>query len=144
MIYLLYGQPASGKTTLGKLLADRLDTPFIIDGDEFREMFSNDDYGESGRYRNIRNANAVATYLTKKTQGVGHVIMSLVNPYECLRGELRQNNERRVTEILLTSTRELRKEYHIEGFEAGNPDHSIDTDKKIEETWQNLGSMLNL
>ena len=57
MIYVLYGQPASGKTTLGKMLADHLDTPFIIDGDEFREMFTNKNYGRAGREENIKNAN---------------------------------------------------------------------------------------
>ena len=61
MIYTLYGQPASGKTTLGKLLAGHLNTPFVIDGDEFREMFTNKNYGREGREENIRNANAVAT-----------------------------------------------------------------------------------
>ena len=66
MIYLLYGQPGSGKTSLGKLLASHLDTPFIIDGDEFREMFTNKNYGREGREENIRNANAVATYLDKR------------------------------------------------------------------------------
>mgnify|MGYP000197437746 CR=1 FL=1 len=66
MIYVLYGQPSSGKTTLGSLLAGHLDTPFIIDGDEFREMFTNKNYGKEGREENIRNANAVATYLNKK------------------------------------------------------------------------------
>ena len=66
MIYLLYGQPASGKTTLGKMLEDHLNTPFTIDGDEFREMFTNKNYGREGREENIKNANAVATYLNKK------------------------------------------------------------------------------
>ena len=66
MIYVLYGQPASGKTSLGKLLAEHLQTPFVIDGDEFREMFSNANYGKDGREQNIRNANAVATYLKQK------------------------------------------------------------------------------
>ena len=66
MIYSLYGQPASGKTTLGKMLADYLETPFFIDGDEFRGMFSNNNYGKLGREENIRNANSVATYLNKK------------------------------------------------------------------------------
>ena len=66
MIYVLYGQPASGKTSLGKLLAEHLETPFVIDGDEFREMFTNKNYGRKGREENIKNANAVATYLNKK------------------------------------------------------------------------------
>ena len=63
MIYSLYGQPESGKTTLGRMLSERLDTPFVIDGDEFRSFFSNADYGFGGRKKNIRAANAVATYL---------------------------------------------------------------------------------
>ena len=36
MIFMLYGQPGSGKTTLGKLLGSFLKTPFVIDGDEFK------------------------------------------------------------------------------------------------------------
>ena len=68
MIYVLYGQPASGKTSLGKLLAEHLQTPFVIDGDEFREMFTNKNYGRKGREENIKNANAVATYLNKKVK----------------------------------------------------------------------------
>ena len=144
MIYLLYGQPASGKTTLGKLLADKLDTPFIVDGDEFRKMFSNTNYGKDGREQNIRAANAVATYLNKKSYPQGHVIMCLVNPYLHLRDELRGNNIGQVVEILLTSTRSMKKEYHVEDFESGKPDHTLNTDKVEKETWQKLGDVLGL
>ena len=165
MIYLLYGQPASGKTTLGKMLADHLDTPFIIDGDEFREMFTNKNYGREGREENIRNANAVATYLNKKgkdgdwkaiyiNQSDGwkshpvnketHVVMSLVNPYEHLLRELKENNGDEVFEILLSSNRELRKEYHVEDFEAGDPHYVVSTDQETEDTWQQLKDLLKV
>ena len=167
MIYVLYGQPASGKTSLGKLLAEHLQTPFVIDGDEFRQMFSNANYGKDGREQNIRNANAVATYLNKKAargdwsaiycrDEIGNsikglrlredtdVIMCLVNPYENLRAELRDNNEDKVVEIYLQSDRELRREYHVEDFEIGDPKHVLCTDMSIEESWKNLKEVLNL
>ena len=136
MIYVLYGQPGSGKTTLGALLAEKLDTPFVIDGDEFRKMFYNDAYDKSGREDNIKAANAVATFLNKKSNDEGHVIMSLVNPYKHLRSELKENNKDRVVEILLTSTRKLRKEYHVKDFEDGDPDFRVDTDGDIQTTWK--------
>jgi adenylylsulfate kinase-like enzyme len=143
MIYLLYGQPASGKTTLGKLLANHFNTPFIIDGDEFRKMFTNKNYGKDGREENIRNANAVATYLNKKTAEEGHVIVSLVNPYESLRKELKNNNKNQVIEILLLSDRDLRKEYHVKDFEVGDPDYMIKTDQEVDKSWEQLKSLLN-
>lgn len=168
MIYLLYGQPAAGKTTLGKILADYLGTPFVIDGDEFREMFTNKNYGREGREENIRNANAVATYLNKKgdredwtaiyckkdggnsiegriVDSGTDVVMCLVNPYEELRRELKNNNQDKVVEILLKSNRELRKEYHVEDFEFGSPDHIIDTDiEDVKNTWGHLKKILKI
>ena len=168
MIYVLYGQPAAGKTTLGKMLAEHLDTPFVIDGDEFREMFTNKNYGREGREENIRNANAVATYLNKKGKGgtwmtiycrdkpdgnsiKGHpvseesdVILCLVNPYDLLRKELKDNNKEQVMEVLLKSDRELRKEYHVEDFEVGEPHYVIDTDQEIEDTWKQLKDLLKV
>ena len=165
MIYVLYGQPASGKTTIGKKMAEFLQTPFVIDGDEFREMFSNANYGKDGREQNIRNANAVATYLNKKgargdwsaiycRDEIGNgmkglrlredtdVIMCLVNPYEKLREELKENNEDEVVEIYLQSDRELRREYHVEDFEIGSPEIMINTDKDAESTWQFLKNII--
>ena len=141
MIYVLYGQPASGKTTLGKLLAERLNTPFLIDGDEFRHMFTNKNYGKEGREENIKNANAVATYLNKKSS---QVVVCLVNPYDYLRKELKNNNQDQVIEIFLNSKRELRKEYHVEDFEIGNPHHMINTDQETEETWEQLKDILKI
>ena len=142
MIYVLYGQPASGKTTLGKMLADHWETPFVIDGDEFRKIIPNNNYGRDGREENIKNANTVATYLTQMNWLCPPVIMSLVNPYEHLRYDLRRNNPDQVTEILLQSSRSLRKEYHVEDFEKGKPDYSLATDQEEEETFRKLLSLL--
>jgi adenylylsulfate kinase-like enzyme len=141
MIYVLYGQPASGKTSLGIALANCLDTDFVIDGDEFRWMFKNNNYGREGREENIKKANTVATYLNKKGC---HVIMSLVNPYEKFRDELVKDNERQVVEIYLYSARKLRKEYHVEDFEVGNPHCIINTDEEIEITWERLKKRLRI
>ena len=166
MIYLLYGQPASGKTTLGKLLATHLNTPFVIDGDEFREMFTNKNYGREGREENIRNANAVATYLNKKAQANDwacvylrdgehsikglriseetDVIMSLVNPYDHLRQELKDNNKNQIIEILLESDRDLRRDFHVEDFEVGKPAFRINTDRPVEDIWRLLKKLLQI
>ena len=144
MIYVLYGQPASGKTTLGKMLAEQLDTPFVIDGDEFRKIIPNNNYGRDGREENIKNANTVATYLTQMNWLCPPVIMCLVNPYEHLRSDLRRNNPDQVTEILLQSSRDLRKEYHVEDFEIGDPKYALHTDASVEESWESLKEILNL
>ena len=136
MIYLLYGQPASGKTVLGRMLAASLLTTYHIDGDEFRALFSNKNYSKDGREDNIRSANAVATYLNKTQEE--DVVLSLVNPYEHLRNELKANNNGQVIEILLTSTRNLRKEYHVQDFEAGNPKITINTDRPAESAFDSL------
>tara|TARA_B100000519_G_scaffold27100_1_gene19011 strand:- start:330 stop:773 length:444 start_codon:yes stop_codon:yes gene_type:complete len=136
MIYLLYGQPASGKTVLGRMLAASLLTTYHIDGDEFRALFSNKDYGKQGRSFNIRSANAVATYLNKTQED--DVVLSLVNPYQYLRDELKANNTGQVLEILLTSSRNLRKEYHVKDFEVGTPKITINTDRPAESSFESL------
>lgn len=146
MIYLLYGQPASGKTTLGRILSSHLLTTYHIDGDEFRNLFSNKNYNKSGRIENIRAANSVATYLNKTQED--DVVLTLVNPYENLRGELKSNNPNQVLEIYLHSERNLRKGYHVKDFEVGNPRFSLNTDRNVESSWSSLktcieGQMIN-
>tara|TARA_R110002020_G_scaffold169683_7_gene359010 strand:- start:450 stop:899 length:450 start_codon:yes stop_codon:yes gene_type:complete len=146
MIYVLYGQPGSGKTTLSKRLHDYICCnpsgcdPIVIDGDEFRELFKNTDYSKEGRYQNIRNANAIATY----SNNILHrdVILALVNPYQHLRAELKPNNAE-VLEIYLHSERELRREYHVDDFEIGSPDIQISTDKNVHASWLCILSELN-
>ena len=147
MIYVLYGQPGSGKTTLSQLLCTQIQHRFdgneavVIDGDKFREIFKQTDYSPKGRKNNIRAANTVATYISQVN--TVDVILALVNPYERLRAELRANNSQ-VIEILLESDRDLRREHHVDYFEVGTPEHIINTDSPVDDTWHLLRKLLEL
>ena len=57
----------------------------------------------------------------------------------------RDNNQDKVTEVFLKSDRNLRKDYHVEDFEMGNPNHVISTDgEEIEDTWATLRDLLEV
>ena len=94
-IYWLTGQPAHGKTVLGKLLVELLKTEkknwrkdvFHLDGDDLRELTINIDYSPEGRVNNIRNAQMIAEYVSKNECDV---VVSLVAPYEWLREEFKE------------------------------------------------------
>ena len=145
MIYILYGQPGSGKTTLSQLLCTHIqhqrdgNEAVVIDGDKFREIFKQTDYSKKGRKNNITAANTVATYISKVN--TVDVILALVNPYERLRAELKANNSG-VIEILLESDRDLRREHHVKDFEIGKPDITLNTDKNVHASWLDLLSKL--
>ena len=153
MIYVLYGQPGSGKTTLADCLRDHLikgmvrsavyspKLPVIIDGDEFREVFNNKDYSREGRENNIRSANTIATYISKVESK--DVILAMVNPYEKIRKELKSNNSD-VIEIYLKTNRPVKKEYHVEDFEVGNFDFYLTTNDSREMSWEKLKVLLDL
>ena len=77
MIVLLFGQPASGKTTL----ADKFEynNQIRIDGDRWRDITQNKDYSKEGRLKNLKGAFDMALYLEKE----GFLpILSVVTPYE--------------------------------------------------------------
>jgi len=115
MIYYLIGQPHAGKTTLSKLLKDRLYPQNIIqiDGDDLRDIFQNKDYSEDGRRNNIRRAQDIAMFLNAK--GID-VIMSLVSPYKDLRDELKEKSN--VIEIYVhTDDIRGRESFHVENYE---------------------------
>jgi adenylylsulfate kinase len=90
MIILLYGQPASGKTTLSNKLKTEFkeDKIIQIDGDKWRDVTKNKDYSKEGRLRNLKGAFDMAIYLEKS----GYTpILSFVTPYEDLRKYLYDN-----------------------------------------------------
>ena len=95
MIYWFTGQPAHGKTVLGKKLHNFLKTEkrnwrkdvFHLDGDHLRQLTFNKDYSEQGRINNIRNAQMIAEYLHNNGCDV---VVSVVAPYRWLREEFKE------------------------------------------------------
>ena len=144
MIYLIYGQPGSGKTTLGQRLCRFYETPFFIDGDDFRSLYKNLNYKKSGREINIQNSIAVATFLNKKSPAWGGrfencpIVISMVSPYKRLRDDLVSNNPDQTALVLLKSNRDLRREFHVNDFEEGQPDLTLTTDKPEDESFEEL------
>ena len=114
MIFWFTGQPGSGKTTLGKLLLEKLDNSFHIDGDDLRGLSANVDYSEQGRISNIRTAQSIAMYLDNKGK---NVVVSVVAPYRWLRDEFKERHN--VNEIYLHTTEiRGREHYFAENYEV--------------------------
>ena len=79
MIYWFTGQPAHGKTVLARYLHSYLKMkPFMIDGDDLRELTTNKDYSINGRVNNVNTAQKIAHYLHNQGKDV---IVALVAPY---------------------------------------------------------------
>lgn len=132
----LTGQPASGKSTLAKMLIEELKDNnsqmmyFNIDGDDLRDLFQNKDYSKQGREKNIRLGMSIAAYLINK----GCIpIVSLVSPYLNLREEFKAKYK--VLEVYLHTTEiRGRENYFVEDYQAPESNYiDMDTTNKTEK-----------
>tara|TARA_R110001583_G_scaffold11117_1_gene50899 strand:- start:39 stop:470 length:432 start_codon:yes stop_codon:yes gene_type:complete len=139
MIYWFTGQPSHGKTVLADLLQQELgNTPYRIDGDDMRDLFSNKDYSIKGRVENVGTAQRIAHYL--HNQG-NDVIVSLVAPYLDQREDFKTLLGKNIKEIYV-HTSEPRERDHWKAISYIGPNENyinIDTtDDTPEESLQKI------
>ena len=95
MIITLFGQPCSGKTTLAqelqkKLFIEQGKSYPVVDGDEIRNIFKNNDYSREGRLRNLQRISDIGIFLSRQYD---LTIISAVYPYKEARDYLENTNE---------------------------------------------------
>lgn len=138
MIIWIFGQPCSGKTTLGHLLIDNLKEqgkdPVLIDGDEFRKVFDDKNFGKEARIQNVQRAITVAKFLISK----GHVVVcSFVTPYKSMRYDIKNTFEDAKFVYLTYEGERGRENYHVSDFEVPQRSEedflSLNTSKRSEQ-----------
>lgn len=83
-IIWLTGLPCSGKTTIARAIAARLNCE-VLDGDELRNLISNNDFSYEGRRRHVLMAGHFAYRLSKYVP----VVVALVSPVKAVRDEVK-------------------------------------------------------
>jgi len=119
MIIVLFGQPASGKTTLAEsvqkelFIKEHASYP-IIDGDEIREIFKNKDYSREGRIKNLNRISDISIFLAHKYKTV---LVSAVYPYNEARLYLESVYKNVIWIYLNYQGERGREQFHVTDFE---------------------------
>lgn len=149
MIYWFTGQPAHGKTVLGKKLHNFLKTEqrnwrkdvFHLDGDDLRQLTVNKDYSEQGRINNIRNAQMIAEYLHNNGCDV---VVSLVAPYRWLREEFKERIGYGNFQEFYVHCSEPRERDHFRVVEYEQPEvEFIDIDTTHDSPQESFSKIIN-
>tara|TARA_S200002703_G_scaffold156237_1_gene161484 strand:- start:624 stop:1058 length:435 start_codon:yes stop_codon:yes gene_type:complete len=109
MIYWFTGQPGAGKTVLSRYLHSHLKMkPFLIDGDDLRELTTNKDYSINGRVNNVNIAQKIAHYLHNQSRDV---IVALVSPYIDQREEFKSLMGDQIVEFYVHTTEKRQRDH---------------------------------
>ena len=139
MVYWFTGQPCAGKTVLSRYLQSHLKMkPFLIDGDDLRDLTTNKDYSINGRVNNVNTAQKIAHYLHNQGKDV---IVALVSPYIDQREDFKKLLGDNIKEIYV-HTSEARERDHWKAIAYIAPQDNfinIDTtDDTPEESLQKI------
>ena len=150
-LYWFTGQPGAGKTTLAQLLKLKLEEDFsfkkivILDGDEIRDLFNNQDYSIDGRKKNVELVKNCCRFLVKNEIVV---IVCMVSPFSDQRSQIVK--ELNGVEIFVECIEERgREQFHVDYFEEPSYTNnyqsiSINTSyKKDEESFKLLWKKLS-
>lgn len=141
----LTGQPGAGKTVIGKkihqyLLHNSNKKAVILDGDDIRSLFENQDYSISGRKKNIEFVQKMVDFLSKNEI---IPIVCLVSPFKDLREQAKAKYQ--TLELYLTCDEiRGREHFHVDYYEAPS-ENFIElntTGKSEDETFELLKSKL--
>ena len=150
-LYWFTGQPGAGKTTMANLLKSKLqeisgnsERVIILDGDEIRELFNNQDYSIDGRMKNVEMVQNCCRFLVRNDITT---IVCMVSPFAKQRAEIVK--ELNGVEILLECLEiRGREKFHVDYFEEPlytnnynsiNINTSFKTDEQsFEKLWKRL------
>jgi adenylylsulfate kinase len=141
MIYWFTGQPCAGKTVLSRRLHSHLKMkPFLIDGDDLRELTTNKDYSINGRVNNVNTAQKIAHYLHNQGKDV---IVALVSPYIDQREDFKKLLGEDIKEIYVhTSETRERDHFKAEAYIAPR-ENFIDIDTTKDTPEESIQKILN-
>lgn len=153
MIILIFGQPASGKTTIAKVLngyiTDKIGISndfvcgmnIIIDGDEWRKITQNKDYSKEGRMNNLKGAFDTALFL----ENAGFMVtISMVAPYQSMRDYLKERAEELVQVHLTYNSKDNRgrNDYFVQDFEKPNDEDVLELNTSVLSVYQCVNKLI--
>lgn len=139
----LTGQPGSGKTTLGERIQKSFvkKRAIIIDGDDIRLLFDNQDYSMEGRRKNVEFVQKLVDFSVKNELVP---IVSLVSPFLDLREQIK--SKYKTLEIYLhCQDIRGREHFHVDYYEKPQKNYvEIDTTSKtVEQSFKQILNLIN-
>ena len=147
-LYWFTGQPGAGKTTLAVMLKDHLDfvtskKVVILDGDNIRDIFKNQDYSKEGRLKNVSLVQSCCKFLIENDI---IVIVCMVSPFRDQRYDF--CNQMKGIEIYVhCSEKRGREHFFVDYFEQPSPflhSDSIAIDTTLLSPNESFSNLLNL